>query len=127
MKNQILTIALLIFSIIVLNSSPLKKFKIKDENKPKETPVSKGETKHSKEYFDKLVEKGLKLDNLTRGHPPYSFYEKINYKEDIIKRQELIESFKKTSNLRRLYEKQKLENIGFVALYQNNVEMFYML
>ena len=120
MKNQILSITLFILSIILIYSSPLENFKNKNKFKLKEFQFHNNQNKRSKKYFNKLVEKGLKLDNLTRGHPSYSFYEKINYKEDIIKRKEKLENFKKTKSLRRLYEKQRLENLGFVDLYQEN-------
>ena len=81
---------------------------------------NKGIDHHSKEYFNKLVQRGLQLDNLTMGQPPYSFYQKLNYEEDLKKRKEIIKSFEKPKNRRRLYETQTLNNLGFVELYQNN-------
>ncbi|MBO5530612.1 MAG: hypothetical protein J5970_04365, partial [Bacilli bacterium] len=75
---------------------------------------------HPKEYYDDLVQKGLLLDNLTRGDPHYSFYEKINYKEDKKKFKEMQRNFTKTKYKRKLSDTQELQNLGFVDLYQDN-------
>ena len=114
-----------VFILIVLTESiplsNLKTNKTKVKMHSRRKASSKVTKEYSKEYFNKLVEKGLKLDNLTAGHPPYPFYEKINYEEDLKKRKEILKNFQKPKNRRRLYETQRLENLGFFDLYQNDV------
>ena len=122
MKKLFLICLVLIFSIFI-DSKPLpdlKNDKEKTTFHPKFPYLSKEQKEQSKEYFDNLVLKGLKSDNLTKGFPPYLFYEKINYKEDILNRKNILEKFKTKKNRRRLYDKQNLENLGFVDLYQDD-------
>ena len=93
MKKLFLICLVLIFSIFI-DSKPLpdlKNDKEKTTFHPKFPYLSKEQKEQSKEYFDNLVLKGLKSDNLTKGFPPYLFYEKINYKEDILKRKNILE------------------------------------
>ena len=124
MKNIIISIYLLLILSTFVVSKPFLGSKV---NKTKKKSISKinfnikNKTKLNLDYFNKLVEKGLRLDNLTRGHPPFPFYKKIDYKEDKIKRAEKIKSFLKKTNRRKLYDTQNLENLGFVDLYQNDV------
>ena len=122
MKNFFLSICLLIIFSIFVNTKPLSGFKTNKTRiyHPNDNKVNIKIKDLKKDYYNNLVNKGLRLDNLTEGNPSYPFYRKINYKEDKIKRKEIIENFKKTKNRRRLYETQSLENLGFVDLYQKN-------
>ena len=100
MKKLFLIYLVLIFYIFI-DSKPLPDLK-NDKGKmnfnPKPPYLSKEQKEHSKEYFDNLVLKGLKSDNLTKGFPPYLFYEKINYKEDILNRKNILDKFKTKKN-----------------------------
>ena len=118
MKNYIFIISIFVYFIILSNSKPLPDLKI---NKPLEKHNQNQTFILERIKFNKLVEKGIIIDNLTKGHPPYSFYEKINYKEDKKKRKEVLNNLKKIKNKRRLSNTQKLDNLGFVELYQNDV------
>ena len=122
-KAHILIFLFISLSLLLAESKPsfnLKK--ISKKNPEKETPQSPIQEKeeHPKEYYDELVEKGLRTDNLTKGHAPYDFYEKINYTEDKRRRKAYLKSFKKKENRRRLStDQQTLENLGFMGLVQN--------
>ena len=114
--------SILLFSFLI-HSKPLPKLKIiKDSHKSIIAPSSSSQKNIEKpdEYYDKLVEIGARLDNLTNGQPHYSYYEKINYKEDKKNRKKLIENLKNEKKKRKLSESQILENVGFVDLYQSN-------
>ena len=75
---------------------------------------------HPKEYYDELVDKGIRLDNLTEGHPPYPFYKKMNFTADKERRKEILQSFKKSQKKRKLSaEEQTLDNLGFFGLIQD--------
>ena len=122
MKNLILLISLIIFFTILVNSKPLphiNNYRTGQKGNPKQKEKSFQEPEKPKEYYDQLVEKGLRLDNLTMGDPHYSFYEKINYKEDKQKRKEIIDNLNQVNTKRRLSDSQTLENLGFVDLRQN--------
>ena len=123
MKRFVISIGLLTIFIIYVNTkslSNLKTNKTKIKYHPNTNNVNIKIKKHKKEYYNNLVNKGLRLDNLTEGNPSYPFYQKINYKEDKKKRKEIIENLKKAKNRRKLYESQNLENLGFVDLYQKD-------
>ena len=62
---------------------------------------------HPKEYYDELVDKGIRLDNLTEGHPPYPFYKKMNFTADKERRKEIIQSFKKAKKRENYRPKNK--------------------
>jgi hypothetical protein len=92
----------LIFSTILVESKSKSNLK-KIHSKQEEIPVSQPEKdSHTKEYYDDLVEKGLRADNLTRGHPPYPFYQKMNFTEENRRRKEILKSFAKKQTKRRL-------------------------
>ena len=83
MKKKITLFILLVFLFIgLMNSKPLPNLNSDKTGNTKNKLNSPKIPDHPKEYYDELVEKGIQLDNLTLGNPHYSFYEKINYKED---------------------------------------------
>ena len=82
--------------------------------------VQRKTSEKPKEYYDDLVEKGLIADNLTRGNPPSPAYEPIDYKKDKIKRKNILKSFEKKKNKRKLFETQTLEDLGFIDILQNS-------
>ena len=122
-KAHIFILLFISFSLLFIESKPnsnLKKISKKNPEKEPIQPPFPEEKEHPKEYYDELVEKGLRLDNLTKGHAPYDFYKKINYTEDKRKRREYLKSFKKKENRRRLStDQQTLENLGFMGLVQD--------
>ena len=121
MKKALILISyFLIFSTILVESKSKSNLK-KIHSKQEEIPVSQPEKdSHTKEYYDDLVEKGLRADNLTRGHPPYPFYQKMNFTEENRRRKEILKSFAKKQTKRRLASNdQTLENLGFISLIQN--------
>ena len=124
MKIQIMIIYISTIIIILSNSKPLPYLNINktEKNFTSKENINISEKKiHDKEYYDKLVEKGLKIDKINRMKSLKNNFKKINYREDKIKRREYIESFKKIKNRRRLsYNSQTLQNLGYVDLYQNN-------
>ena len=110
MNKYSVIIYILITLNIFINSKPLPNIKNK---------ISRKEI-HDKEYYYKLVKRGLELDKIEIGKP-YPSNKKIDYKKDKIIRREYEESFKKKKNRRRLSSNtQTLEDLGFVDLYQNN-------
>ena len=110
MNKYSVIIYILITLNIFINSKPLPNIKNK---------ISRKEI-HDKEYYYKLVKRGLELDKIEIGKP-YPSNKKIDYKKDKIIRREYEESFKKKRNRRRLSSNtQTLEDLGFVDLYQNN-------
>ena len=114
-KNLTLTFSFLILFIILINAKPLPDIKSSSSKKDlsQKKPLFK---QRSKEYYDKLVRKGLKIDNITQDKDPLDL--KINYKEDKKRRRELAKSFKKKENKRKLSSSQILENVGFVDISQ---------
>ena len=121
MKKKLTLFILLVFLFIgLMNSKPLPNLNSDKTGNTKNKFNSPKIPDHPKEYYDELVEKGIQLDNLTLGNPHYSFYEKINYKEDKKKNKKILENLQK----RRLSDSstQTLSNLGFVDLYQKNEE-----
>ena len=120
-KALILLLFFASFSILAVESKP--KFNKKKLSKKIPDIPSKPQIEiesHPKEYYDDLVEKGLRADNLAKGHPPYPFYGKMNYTEDNRRRREILKDFKKKENLRKLsQDKQALEDLGFIGLVQD--------
>ena len=105
-KTPLLILLLFSLSILLIESKP-QSHRIEIKN-------------HPKEYYDDLVEKGLRADNLTKGHPSYPFYQKMDYKADKKRRKEILKDFHKKENLRSLSnEQQTLENLGFIGLIQD--------
>ena len=110
MNKYIVIIYFLIIINIFINSKPLPNIKNKIYR----------EKAHNKEYYNRLVKRGLELDKIEIGKP-YPSIKKIDYKKDKIIRKEYEESFKNKKNRRRLSSNlQTLEELGFVDLYQNN-------
>jgi len=110
MNKHIVIIYFLIIINIFINSKPLPNIKNKIYR----------EKAHNKEYYNRLVKRGLELDKIEIGKP-YPSIKKIDYKKDKIIRKEYEESFKNKKNRRRLSSNlQTLEELGFVDLYQNN-------
>ena len=105
-KTPLLILLLFSLSILLIESKPQSpRIEIKN---------------HPKEYYDDLVEKGLRADNLTKGHPSYPFYQKMDYKADKKRRKEILKDFQKKENLRSLSnDQQTLENLGFIGLIQD--------
>ena len=114
-KNFILMFSSLILLIILINSKPLPKINpnLSSKENHKSNTILKT---HSKEYYDTLVKKGIRIDNITQDKEPLDL--KIDYKKDKKRRRELSKSFKKKENKRRLSSTQILENVGFVDLSQ---------
>ena len=119
-KTHIFTLLILLISFLLIESKPKSHLK-KSPSTPKKSSIKAiGKKLHSKEYYDNLVEKGLKADNLTKGHPPYPFYEKMNLKKKKKRRRDIIQSFRKKETKRRLANnEQTLENLGFMSLVQD--------
>ena len=94
-------ICILILLVILANSLPnLKKIKTKNEKLDSIPKSNKKKTREKpKEYYNELIEKGLIVDNLTRGNPPPDSCKPINYKKDKIKRKEILKNFTKISNI----------------------------
>ena len=119
-KTHIFTLLILLISFLLIESKPKSHLKKKPSTPKKSSIKAIGKKLHSKEYYDNLVEKGLKADNLTKGHPPYPFYEKMNFTEDKKRRRDIIQSFRKKETKRRLANnEQTLENLGFMSLVQD--------
>ena len=121
MKKALILISyFLILSTILVESKPKSNLK-KAQSEHQEIPTPQPDKDfHTKEYYDDLVEKGLRADNLTKGHPPYPFYQKMNFTEEKRRRKEILKSFQKKQNKRRLAgNEQTLENLGFISLIQN--------
>ena len=93
-KAHILQLFLILLSLLIVDSRP--KSNLKKVQKKISTPIPPiSETKkHSKEYYDKLVLRGLKIHNLTQGHAPYPFYEKMDFDKDKAKRMKYLKEFK---------------------------------
>ena len=114
-RNIILIFISLIIVLIFINAKPIPNIK--------PSPEKRDETKkkflfkpRSKEYYDNLFKKGLKLDDIIPEKERRK--EKINYKEDKKRRRALSKSFEKKENKRRLSSTQVLENVGFVDISQ---------
>ena len=124
MKKISLIISSLLLLLIVIQSKPLPPFKkdrrIGKHNNFTSFDSSKKKFLKPKEYYTKLIEKGLRLSNLTSGQPHYPYYQGINYKEDKKNRRKFFEKIKKENTLRKLQENQQLENLGFVDLSQHD-------
>ena len=121
MKKALILISyFLILSTILVESKPKSNLK-KAQSEHQEIPTPQPDKDfHTKEYYDDLVEKGLRADNLTKGHPPYPFYQKMNFTEEKRRRKGILKSFQKKQNKRRLAgNEQTLENLGFISLIQN--------
>ena len=119
-KAQIFCLLILLLSSLLAESKPKSNLKKISSSKKNQLKKEIGKKLHPKEYYDDLVEKGLKADNLTRGHPPYPFYEKMNFTEDKKRRRDIIASFRKKETKRRLAnDHQTLENLGFMSLVQD--------
>ena len=119
-KAHIFCLFILLLSFLLVSSKPKPNLKKLSSTQKKQTIKEIGKKFHPKEYYDDLVEKGLKADNLTRGHPPYPFYEKMNFTEDKKRRRDIIASFRKKETKRRLAnDHQTLENLGFMSLVQD--------
>ena len=118
-------LSLLLFAILA-QSKPLTKQKSQSsKNAQSKIPLIK-RVDHPKEYYDELVAKGILLDNLTEGHPPFAFDEKMDYEADKKRRKRIIEEFHQKKKSRRLTEtEQVLENIGFFDLFQNRASDRY--
>ena len=119
-KAQTFLLFIFSLSLLLAESKSISNLKKTQKKEPK-IPRTKIERKeHPKEYYEELVDKGRRLDNLTEGHPPYPFYEKMDFKADKERRKQILESFKKKENKRKLsYEEQELENLGFMGLIQD--------
>ena len=115
------TFALFIFVLIILEykSSPNLKDKSKIIYRKNAKSNSAQKEKHTKEYYDKLVERGILLDNLTNVNPSPPFYGKINIKKEKKRRLDFSKELKNYRKLRKLSDTQTLENLGFLDLYQN--------
>ena len=111
-----------LFSAIFVDALPNLKKDLKKKkvtfSKPK--LVQRKTSEKPKEYYDDLVEKGLIADNLTRGNPPSPAYEPIDYKKDRIKRKNILKSFEKKKNRRKLFETQTLSDLGFIDIMKNS-------
>ena len=122
MKYSKSIISILLISLIIIsNALPnLKNEKAKAKKMNSKAKLgNKKFLEKPKEYYDDLIEKGLIADNLTAGSPPPESYKPINYKIDKVKRKEILQSFKKKANNRKLSETQTLEDLGFIDIYQN--------
>ena len=119
-KSQIFCLLILLLSFLLAESKPKSNLKKISSSKKNQITKEIGKKLHPKEYYDDLVEKGLQADNLTKGHPPYPFYKKMNYTEDKKRRRDILASFRKKATKRRLSGgEQTLENLGFMSLIQN--------
>ena len=114
-RNIILIFISLIIVLIFINAKPLPNIKSSPE-KSDETKKKLLFKPRSKEYYDNLFKKGLKLDDIIPEKERRK--EKINYKEDKKRRRALSKSFEKKENKRRLSSTQVLENVGFVDISQ---------
>ena len=120
MRTTKILVLVILFSTVLVDAFPnLKKGLGKKKDSSSES-IQKKSSEKPKEYYDELVEKGLIADNLTRGNPPSPAYEPINYKKDKIKRKNIIKSFEKKKNKRKLYETQTLSDLGFIDILHNS-------
>ena len=104
--------------LLLVNSKPFSK-KIFSQKKSASKPKIYEES-HSKEFYQNLLKEGMEKDNLTQGHPPYAFDEKIDYQKEKKQRKEIIKDFLSKQKLRKLStEEQTIENLGFIGLIQN--------
>ena len=106
-------ICILILLVILANSLPnLKKIKTKNEKLDSIPKSNKKKTREKpKEYYNELIEKGLIVDNLTRGNPPPDSYKPINYKKDKIKRKKKFSKISTKYQIGENYMKPKLYKI----------------
>ena len=115
-----LNIFLLLFlEFVIFFSKPISHLGLVSAKKDPKLIPPKHED-HPKEYYDELVERGIRLDNLTQGHPPYPFYEKMDYKAEKKRIKEINKSFKESRKLRILSEDQTLNNLGFISFVQKH-------
>ena len=116
-KNYTLFLLIFILSFLLSGSKPSSSI----PKKRKATVLPLEFRNHSKEYYYDTVDQGLKAHNLTKGHPPYPFYKKMDYNADKKRRKEIIQNFLKKENLRKLsLSTQTLENLGFIGLTQTS-------
>ena len=94
-RNTILIFISLIIVLIFINAKPLPNIKPSPE-KSDETKKKLLFKPRSKEYYDNLFKKGLKLDDIIPEKERRK--EKINYKEDKKRRRALSKSFEKKEN-----------------------------
>ena len=122
--TQLFRLFLIILALLIAESKPASNLKKVTKKSPESTNTQQPfveKKKHSKEYYDKLVLRGLKIHNLTQGHPPYPFYKEMNFTEDKAKRIKYLKEFKQQEKKRRLDpgEQQTLNDLGFFGLIQD--------
>ena len=116
-KHYTLFLLIFVFSFLLSGSKPSSS----TPKKRKVTVLPLEFRNHSKEYYYDTVDQGLKAHNLTKGHPPYPFYKKMDYNADKKRRKEILQNFLKKENLRKLsLSTQTLENLGFIGLTQTS-------
>ena len=116
-KHYTLFLLIFILSFLLSGSKPSSS----TPKKRKATVLPLEFRNHSKEYYYDTVDQGLKAHNLTKGHPPYPFYKKMDYNADKKRRKEILQNFLKKENLRKLsLSTQTLENLGFIGLSQTS-------
>ena len=116
-KHYTLFLLIFILSFLLSGSKPSSS----TPKKRKATVLPLEFRNHSKEYYYDTVDQGLKAHNLTKGHPPYPFYKKMDYNADKKRRKEILQNFLKKENLRKLsLSTQTLENLGFIGLTQTS-------
>jgi hypothetical protein len=106
----------LLLSFLLVSSKPKPNLKKLSSTQKKQTIKEIGKKFHPKEYYDDLVEKGLKADNLTRGHPPYPFYEKMNFTEDKKTKTRYNSQFQKKGDQEKI--SQRSSNLRKSRLYE---------
>ena len=95
-KHYTLFLLIFILSFLLSGSKPSSS----TPKKRKATVLPLEFRNHSKEYYYDTVDQGLKAHNLTKGHPPYPFYKKMDYNADKKRRKEILQNFLKKENLR---------------------------
>ena len=120
MRTTKILLLVFLFSTVLVYALPNLKKGLEKNKVSSSKSIQKKSSEKSKEYYDDLVEKGLIADNLTRGNPPSPAYEPIDYKNDKIKRKNIIKNFEKKKNKRRLYETQTLSDLGFIDILHDS-------
>ena len=118
-KAHILQLFLIILSLLIVDSRPNSNLKKIQKKISATDPVFSENKKHSKTYYDELVLRGLKIHNLTQGHAPYPYYQKMDFDKDKAKRMKYLKEFKQQQKKRRLTETQTLTDLGFFGLIQD--------
>ena len=118
-KAHILQLFLIILSLLIVDSRPKSNLKKIQKKISATDPVFSENKKHSKTYYDELVLRGLKIHNLTQGHAPYPYYQKMDFDKDKAKRMKYLKEFKQQQKKRRLTETQTLTDLGFFGLIQD--------